>query len=225
MERDMRETWDALAVGDTATYVGDPARGQEELDALFGRLGADPRGGFAVEVGCGPGRMTAALAERFDRVLGLDVSPVMVSRAREAVPHPSVEFRAISGERLEGVADRSVDALVCYLVLQHLPSVGHVRGYLREFGRVLAPDGEAFVQLPVLDAGVVPRAWRAARTAVLPLARRGADRSAAFRGTRVTEQELARGLREARLRVLARDTGPDAPYRFATDVFLRLGRG
>ena len=220
----MRETWDALATGDTATYVGDPARGREELDALFGRLDADPRGGFAVEVGCGPGRMTAALAERFERVLGLDVSPVMVSRAREAVPLASVEFRAIAGERLEGVADRSVDALVCYLVLQHLPSVGHVRGYLREFGRVLAPDGEAFLQLPVLDAGLVPRAWRAARTAALPLARRGADRSAAFRGTRVTDAELSRGLDEAGLRVLARDTGPDAPYRFATDIFLRLGR-
>ena len=60
----MRQTWDALAAGDTATYVGDPARGQQELDGLFGRLGADPRGGLAVEVGCGPGRMTAALAER-----------------------------------------------------------------------------------------------------------------------------------------------------------------
>jgi SAM-dependent methyltransferase len=224
MERDMRPTWDALATGDTATYVGDPARGREELDALFGRLGADPRGGLAVEVGCGPGRMTAALAERFDRVLGLDVSPVMVARAREAVPHPSVEFRAISGDRLDGVEDGSVDVLVCYLVLQHLPSVGHVLGYLREFGRVLAPDGEAFVQLPVLDGGLVPRAWRAARTAALPLVRRGPDRSAAFRGTRVTEEELSRGVRDAGLRVLARDTGPDAPYRFATDVFLRLAR-
>ena len=220
----MRETWDALASGDTATYVGDPARGREELDALFGRLGADPHGGFVVEVGCGPGRMTAALAERFDRVLGLDVSPVMVVRAREAVPVASVEFRAIAGERLEGVADGSVDALVCYLVLQHLPSVDHVLGYVREFGRVLAPDGEAFVQLPVLDRGLVPRAWRAARTAALPLAGRDANRSAAFRGTRVTDDELARGLREAGLRVVVRDTGPDAPYRFATDVFLRLGR-
>jgi len=220
----MRETWDALATGDTATYVGDPARGREELDALFGRLDADPRGGFAVEVGCGPGRMTAALAERFERVLGLDVSPAMVSRAREAVPLASVEFRAIAGERLEGVADRSVDALVCYLVLQHLPSVGHVLGYLHEFGRVLAPDGEAFVQLPVLDNGLVPRAWRAARAAALPLVRRSADRSAAFRGTRVTDGELSRGLDDAGLRVLARDTGPDAPYRFATDVFLRLCR-
>ena len=38
----------------------------------------------------------------------------------------------------------------------------------------------------------------------------------------MTDDELARGLREAGLRVVARDAGPDAPYRFATDVFLRL---
>ena len=220
----MRATWDALAAGDTERFVGDPERGREELEALFGRLGADPRGGVCVEVGCGPGRMTSALAERFDRVLAVDVSPEMLARARAAVRRDNVEFRLVSGERLDSLADGSADVLVCYLVLQHLPSVGHVLGYLREFGRVLAPDGEALVQLPVLEPGILPRAWRAARTAALPLARRGADRSAAFRGTRVTDDELARGLGEAGLRILARDIGPDAPYRFATDVFLRLGR-
>ena len=62
----MRRTWDALAAGETAVYVGDPATGEAELAGLFGRLGADPRGGTCVEVGCGPGRMTGALAERFD---------------------------------------------------------------------------------------------------------------------------------------------------------------
>jgi hypothetical protein len=67
-------------------------------------------------------------------------------------------------------------------------------------------------------------AARQARAAALPLVRRSADRSAAFRGTRVTDGELSRGLDDAGLRVLARDTGPDAPYRFATDVFLRLCR-
>ena len=121
-----------------------------------------------MEVGCGPGRMTAALAERFDRVLGLDVSPAMVARAREPCRSCPVEFRAIAGERLEGVADGTADAVVRYLVLQHLPSVGHALGYLREFKRVLAPAGEAFVQLPVLDDGAVPRAWRAAWTIALP---------------------------------------------------------
>ena len=58
----MRRTWDALAAGETAVYVGDPATGASELAGLFGRLDGDPRGGTCLEVGCGPGRMTGALA-------------------------------------------------------------------------------------------------------------------------------------------------------------------
>jgi SAM-dependent methyltransferase len=225
MERDMRGTWDALAGGDTETYVGAPDRGRAELEGLFGRLGGDPRGGLVVEVGCGPGRMTGALAERFDRVLALDVSPAMLARARAAVPSERVEFREISGERLDGVADASADVVVCYLVLQHLPTRAHVLGYLREFRRVLATDGEAYVQLPVYDAGLVPGAWRAARSLAMPLVARGApERSAALRGTRLTARDLDDGLADAGLRIVARETGPDAPYRYATDVFLRLAR-
>src|SRR3954454_12135826 len=147
----MRRTWDALAAGETAVYVGDPATGEAELEGLFGRLGADPRGGTCVEVGCGPGRMTGVLAERFDRVVALDVSPAMLEQARANVPAPNVEFLAVPGDRLEGVADASADALICSLVLQHLPSGAVVRSYLREFARVLAAEGEAFVQAPVLD--------------------------------------------------------------------------
>src|SRR5206468_5117760 len=49
----MRATWDALA-SDPDAYVGDPTRGRLELEGLFDRLGADPRGGICVEVGCGP---------------------------------------------------------------------------------------------------------------------------------------------------------------------------
>jgi SAM-dependent methyltransferase len=218
----MRSTWDALA-SDPDAYVGDPERGAEELDALFGRLGADPRGGTAVEIGCGPGRMTKHLARRFDRVIAVDVSPAMLDRARANVPDEHVEFRPVSGDRLETIADGCADVLVCYLVLQHLPRRDVVAGYISEFARVLAPGGEAFVQLPVLDAGVLPRAWRAARSALVPLtAFRGPTSSAAFRGFRLTARELERALANARLRAVARDTGPDAPYRFSRDVFLRL---
>src|SRR6478735_10371022 len=99
----MRRTWDALAGGDTAVFVGDPATGVSELAGLFGRLGADPRGGVCVEVGCGPGRMTGALAERFDRVLALDVSPAMLDQARATVNADNVELLPVSGERLDGV--------------------------------------------------------------------------------------------------------------------------
>ena len=220
----MRATWDALAASEADVYVGDPARGEQELESLFGRLGANPRGGVCVEVGCGPGRMTGALAARFDTVLALDVSPAMLHRARGVVAAGNVVFRTVSGARLDGVEDAVASTLVCYLVLQHLPSRAAVVGYLREFARVLAPGGRAFVQIPVLEPGVRARLWRTARSLVVPLLRRRPDRSAAFRGFRLTAAELALGIADAGLRVTARDEGPDAPYRYSRDVFLRLER-
>jgi SAM-dependent methyltransferase len=217
----MRRTWDALAGGDTAVYVGDPTTGASELAGLFGRLGADPRGGLCVEVGCGPGRMTAALAERFDRVLAVDVSPAMLERARAAVGAPNIAFLAVPGDRLDGVEDASADALVCYLVLQHLPSGAVVRSYLREFARVLAPEGEAFVQVPVLE-GTIARLRRAIRAPLVRFARRP-EHAAAFRGFRLTRRELDDALARAGLRVLVDDEGPSA-YRHSRDRFLRLAR-
>ena len=224
----MRATWNALAEADTGLYVGDPARGAAELESLFGRLGAaDRRGGVCVEVGCGPGRMTQALAERFDRVVAVDVSPAMVERARAAVKADNVEIFAVPGDRLSGVPDAAADVVVCYLVLQHLPSRRVVLSYLREFARVLAPGGEAFVQLPVLSRGLVARAWRALRRLAVPVvARVSRDpaQGAAFRGYRLTRRELDVGLRLAGLSVVAEAEGPDAPYRWSRDVFLRLTR-
>jgi SAM-dependent methyltransferase len=214
----MRAVWDALAAAETEVYVGDPARGEEELASLFGRLGADPRGGVCVEVGCGPGRMTGALATRFDAVVALDVSPQMIARAREEVTAPNVEFREVSGQRLDGVADGTADAAVCYLVLQHLPARRLVQAYVSELARVLRPGGEAFVQLPVLDGGLVPRLWRAVRTPVARLSR------PELRGVRLTRSELDQAIAGAALTVVATDVGPDSPYRLSTDLFLRLRR-
>lgn len=222
----IRATWDAAAAsGGIDRYVGDPATARAELDGLFGRLGDDPRGGTCVEVGCGPGRMTGLLAERFDRVVAVDVSPVMLERARAAVPAANAEFRLVSGSALESVEDGIADALLCYLVLQHLPQRHLVASYLGEFARVLAPGGRAFVQLPVLVPGLRPRAWRSLRGLAVPVAsrlHRRVEGRAAYRGSRLTEPELARALAAAGLRVGARDGSATSPYRYAREVFLRL---
>ena len=169
--------------------------------------------------------MTAGLAERFDRVLAVDVSPAMLERARAAVPDERVDFRTVSGERLDGIEDAVADVLVCYLVLQHLPRRDLVLGYLVEFARVLEQGGEAFVQLPVLEAGMRARVWRSARSALVPLTSAlGPTRRPEFRGYRLTRRELDEGLARAHLRIVATDTGPDAPYRFSRDLFLRLAK-
>src|SRR3954451_22194906 len=166
--------------------------------------------------------MTAALAERFDHVVAVDVSPAMVERARASVPHSNVDFRVVSGEGLDGVDSGVADALVCYLVLQHLPSRETVLAYIAEFGRVLGERGEAFVQLAVLDAGWRPGAWRATRSAVVPFTALGPTRRPEFRGVRLTRDEVDGGLARAGLQVVPTDMGPDAPYRFSHDLFLRL---
>lgn len=223
----MRTTWDAAAASDRVEhYVGDPATAASELESLFSRLGEDPRGGTCVEVGCGFGRMTAPLAERFDRVVAVDVSPRMLELAHASVSGANVEFELVSGSSLAPVADGIADVLVCYLVLQHLPGRTVIQGYLREFARVLAPTGLAFVQLPVLEGGARTRLWRAGRALAVPVvaARGGIARRPAYRGYRLTEQELAEALAAAGLRVAARDESPTSPYRYAREVFLKLER-
>jgi ubiquinone/menaquinone biosynthesis C-methylase UbiE len=224
----MRATWDAAAASRRRDeYVGDPATARAELEGLFGRLDADPRGGVCVEVGCGPGRMTGELAARFDRVVAVDVSPAMLDLARRSVHARNVEFRLVPGGCLDDLEDGIADVVVCYLVLQHLPGRDRVLAYLGEIGRVLAPDGRAFVQLPVLRPGIRPRLWRLGRRAAVPLAGRlsaRVERQPAYRGFRLTGPELQRGLRAAGLRVAARDESDSSPYRYAREVFLRLER-
>jgi ubiquinone/menaquinone biosynthesis C-methylase UbiE len=140
------------------------------------------------------------------------------------VNDPRVAFLEVSGARLDVVDDGIADVLVCYLVLQHLPSRAAVAHYLAEFRRVLAPHGEAFVQLPVLDDGLRPQVWRTLRSLVIPMTAVGPTRRCEFRGSRLTLDELRDALARARLHVLASDVGPDAPYRYSRDFFLRLSR-
>jgi SAM-dependent methyltransferase len=137
----------------------------------------------------------------------------------------NVTFLPVSGTSLEPVERESADAVVCYLVLQHLPARDVVASYLREFARVLTPAGRAFVQLPVLLPGLRPRAWRAGRGLVVPLSGgREVARRPEYRGFRLTDSELDDALAAAGLSVGARDESPDSPYRYAREVFLRLER-
>jgi len=45
------------------------------------RVGRPLRFGRALDFGCGPGRVTRALAAWFDESVGVDVSPVMIAEA------------------------------------------------------------------------------------------------------------------------------------------------
>jgi ubiquinone/menaquinone biosynthesis C-methylase UbiE len=93
---------------------------------------ADLVGRRVLDVGCGTGRLSAALHERGSRVWGVEPSPEMAARARER----GVNVKVARAERLpfkEGWFERAVLWLVAHLVDR--PAA------FAELARVLSPDG------------------------------------------------------------------------------------
>src|SRR5579859_5997976 len=96
--QDASKNWTALGEDDPLWVVlTDPAKkgnrwkeeeffatGQTEIAAMFERLnglGLAPGSGKALDFGCGVGRLTQALAARFEHVDGVDISASMLRHA------------------------------------------------------------------------------------------------------------------------------------------------
>jgi SAM-dependent methyltransferase len=93
-----------------------------------------------LEIGCGPGFVTALLLESFPRatVTGLDVDPTMLAYAREHVGGTDRATFVEASAAASGLPGASFDVALARLVLQHVPSV---RDVLLELRRVLRPGG------------------------------------------------------------------------------------
>jgi ubiquinone/menaquinone biosynthesis C-methylase UbiE len=100
-----------------------------------------------LDLGCGIGRFTSALAERFRLVFGVDVSPEMIRRARENLKDcTNVRFKVGNGTDLAGFADETFDFVFSYITFQHIPIVAVTQQYIREIGRVLRDGGYTYFQ-------------------------------------------------------------------------------
>jgi ubiquinone/menaquinone biosynthesis C-methylase UbiE len=127
------------------------ASGRAHVDTMvqhLDTLGLRPGRDRALDFGCGVGRLSAALAGHFGEVVGVDISPPMLERARE-LDRGEGRCRFVLNEAadLSLFEDASFDLVLSSIVLQHL-SPDLQRDYLREFVRVLRPGGVIVVDLP-----------------------------------------------------------------------------
>jgi SAM-dependent methyltransferase len=151
----MRRFWDERAREDAFFFVDDRLDyrhpdldsfwrgGEEALDGLLGACGVSLAGDDdVVEVGCGAGRMTRAIAARARSVKAVDVSQEMLDVAHRMNPQlANVDWLHGDGTSLAALAGASADVCVSHVVFQHIPDPQVTLGYVREMGRVLRPGG------------------------------------------------------------------------------------
>lgn len=122
--------------------------------------GKDPKQMRVLEIGCGAGRVTRALAGLFGEVHGVDVSGEMIALAREALqglPHARVHQN--NGMDLSVVPAVEFDFAFSTIVFQHIPSREVIENYVREVHRLLRPgalfkfqvQGDATIQTEADD--------------------------------------------------------------------------
>ena len=102
----------------------------------------------ALDFGCGIGRLTQALGNYFDEVIGVDIASNMIKLANEFNLHPEkCKYILNENDNLEMLPDNMFNLIYSNITLQHMES-RFIKGYLKEFLRVLSKDGLLIFQLP-----------------------------------------------------------------------------
>lgn len=176
-------------------------------DLGFYRELARRAGGAVLDLGCGSGRLFAALLQRgVERVVGVDGSPALLRRAAEriaanpdlAAAEVSGRLRALEGdvrhlerERLRAAMGARASLVVLAGVLPHLDGPEEALGLLTGLRPLLAPRGIAV--LDDLGPGQLP-------TRDLPLSidwRRVVDGGEVVRRSQLVVRQAPEGLRVA----------------------------
>ena len=130
-----------------------------------------PRGGLALDIGCGAGTFARLLATRADRVLGLDLSPEMLRRARaRSCAYPGIQY-TVADIRACDFPPATFDIIASIATLHHMDLaaiLNHIAPWLKPGGVFVALDiFEAHgARDMLLSAVAVPTSalYRAART-------------------------------------------------------------
>jgi SAM-dependent methyltransferase len=130
----------------------------ETLGVLVDLVPEDPAARW-VEVACGPGLIARTMAAQVGSVVGIDLTPAMIERARADAMQAGVEnvsFELGDATALP-LADDSLDGAITRFSLHHIPAPIRV---LEEMVRVVRPGGYVIVSDFVTDDDGESAAWQ-----------------------------------------------------------------
>ena len=152
----MRDDWDQRARENARYYVntatmewtdekffasGETTVAEQILNDTHNICQGKPHSQMRVlEIGCGAGRVTRALANLFGEVHAVDVSGEMVRQAALALQYRTNAFvYQNNGRDLTVVPELAFDFAFSSIVFQHIPSREIIENYVREVHRLLRP--------------------------------------------------------------------------------------
>ena len=152
----MEQDWDARAREAPEYYIA-TARQQWPMDEFFksGEINVEndiladadifssngrPGQMRILEIGCGAGRMTRAMAAAFREVHAMDISSEMIAAAKRNLSDlRNVFLYKNNGADLSEIPSQSCDFAFSFIVFQHIPIPEVVSNYVREVHRCLKP--------------------------------------------------------------------------------------
>lgn len=107
----------------------------------------DLAGKQVLDVGCGAGQLTRRMAQAGANVIGIEPGERQLAKARAAEPVGTERYLEATAELLP-VADESIDVVVFFNSLHHVPVAGMEQA-LMESRRVLRSDGTLYIAEPL----------------------------------------------------------------------------
>jgi ubiquinone/menaquinone biosynthesis C-methylase UbiE len=130
---------DVFSASFTEEHTGREARAGAEFLAL-------PPGASILDLACGQGRHAIALARLGYPVTGIDLSPVLLARARAAAETAGVEVTWVEGDMRSLPWQGEFDTVVNLTTAFGYFSDGENEGVLREVAKVLKPGGQFLIE-------------------------------------------------------------------------------
>lgn len=127
------------------------AEGTGTIQFLFDEMksnGVSFNEGKALDFGCGVGRLTQALAARFQETHGVDIADTMIHTAERLNRFKNRCFYHVNqSPDLSLFPENSMDFVLSLITLQHIPR-DYSRQYIQEFFRISRPGGVVYFQVP-----------------------------------------------------------------------------
>lgn len=141
-----------------AFNVASVMRSAETLQTIVGSVPAASASETWVEVACGPGLISRALAPRVRRIIGVDLTQAMLELGRQEAARAAIVNAGFTrGDALQlPFADGTIDGAVTRFSLHHIPVPGRC---VAEMARVVRPGGLVLVADHVATADGPAAAW------------------------------------------------------------------